>query len=191
MPFRDLIPIDVRVRYVRLDEKLTIGSKRNRACQLARGEFIAHWDDDDQYRPSRLRTQVNALLEHGAQVCGSSTLYYVEAETQRAWQYAYTASSRKWVAGNTLMYRKSFWRQHPLRKFKLAKIRGSCARRARMRFATLPNRPCASRHVHAGNTSHKNAHAARIGVPFRLTGFKRCATRSHRPRKLWRKPVCR
>ena len=32
----------------------TIGAKRNLACEQARGEIIAHWDDDDWYAPDRL-----------------------------------------------------------------------------------------------------------------------------------------
>ena len=39
----DCVPEDPRIRYFRLDGKLTIGAKRNFACEQARGEFIIHW----------------------------------------------------------------------------------------------------------------------------------------------------
>src|SRR5262249_37058390 len=39
----DLIPADPRVRYVPVDDKLVLGEKRNRACELAHGELIVHW----------------------------------------------------------------------------------------------------------------------------------------------------
>ena len=42
------------VRYIRLNQRLSIGAKRNLACREARGELIAQWDDDDWYAPDRL-----------------------------------------------------------------------------------------------------------------------------------------
>src|SRR3712207_6562734 len=61
----DLVPADERVRYVRLDKKLTVGAKRNLACEAARGEVVAHWDDDDWHAPRRLSYQVGELLRAG------------------------------------------------------------------------------------------------------------------------------
>lgn len=105
----DCVPDDPRVRYVRLAQKLNVGAKRNFACAQARGEIIVHWDDDDWYPPWRVRKQVRALVEGGADLCGTSRLYYYEAATRRAWRYAYGGGRAPWVAGNTLAYRKSFW----------------------------------------------------------------------------------
>jgi O-antigen biosynthesis protein len=109
----DLVPNDSRIRYIHLDQRQTIGAKRNLACEQARGEFVVHWDDDDWYPPWRVRVQVHALQEHRADVCGSSRVFYYEVVTDRAWRYEY--SQRRgalWVAGNTLAYRKSFWRRN-------------------------------------------------------------------------------
>jgi glycosyltransferase involved in cell wall biosynthesis len=39
------------VRYVRSDEVQTIGRKRNRLIDMARGDVIVHMDDDDYYPP--------------------------------------------------------------------------------------------------------------------------------------------
>ena len=50
----DLVPRDERIRYVRLEQRQSIGAKRNHACELAKGQFIAHWDDDDWMAPRRL-----------------------------------------------------------------------------------------------------------------------------------------
>src|SRR5690349_11912252 len=59
----DLVPSDDQVRYVRLEQRLSLGAKRNLACGLARGELIAHWDDDDWSAPHRLSAQVEQLLD--------------------------------------------------------------------------------------------------------------------------------
>src|SRR5258708_37994907 len=50
----DLIPVDERIRYIRLKQRATVGAKRNIACEAARGEVIAHWDDADCQAPHRL-----------------------------------------------------------------------------------------------------------------------------------------
>ncbi len=108
----DLVPNNDRVRYVRLNQKLTIGAKRNLACEQARGEFIVHWDDDDWYPRWRVRTQINALLEHGHDLCGSSRIAYFDAVRQQAWEYRYPGTKAPWVGGNTLAYRRNFWARH-------------------------------------------------------------------------------
>ncbi|MGH9943029.1 MAG: glycosyltransferase, partial [Pyrinomonadaceae bacterium] len=105
----DGVPDDARVRYVRLGQKLSVGAKRNFACENARGEFIVHWDDDDWYPRRRVGAQLRALLEAGADLCGSSRLWYYDAWAEQAWEYHYAAPGAAWVGGNTLAYRKSFW----------------------------------------------------------------------------------
>ena len=77
-PIADCVPANDRIRYVRFDQKLTIGAKRNLACEKARGEIIVHWDDDDWYPPWRVRAQVRAMLDRGADLCGSSRVVYFD-----------------------------------------------------------------------------------------------------------------
>jgi len=106
------IPEDGRIRYLRLDHKLAIGAKRNFACADARGEFIAHWNDDDWYPAWRVRLQVGALLERGADVCGSSRIYYFDPVSNRALEREDADLERTRMAGNTMIYRRSFWDQN-------------------------------------------------------------------------------
>src|SRR6185503_9930723 len=108
----DCVPDDPRIRYIAVDHKLPVGSKRNLACLEARGEFIAHWDDDDWYPATRLRTQMISLLDRGADVCGSSSLLFYNAGADKAFEYKYTAGGRPWVAGSTMAYRRRFWERN-------------------------------------------------------------------------------
>jgi glycosyltransferase involved in cell wall biosynthesis len=110
-PIAHLLPVDVRVRYLRLPAPETIGAKRNIACEAARGELIAHFDDDDWYPPGRLTAQVRALAAApGADLCGTSRLDFIEPATARAWLYSCPGEGR--LAGTSLMYRRSFWQRH-------------------------------------------------------------------------------
>jgi glycosyltransferase involved in cell wall biosynthesis len=108
----DLLPQDPRVRLIRSAGRMTVGEKRNRGCEAARGALVAHWDDDDWMAPHRLRYQVGELVRTGADVCGLSRLYFYDPAGRRAWQYVYPQEGRPWLAGGTLCYRKSVWHAH-------------------------------------------------------------------------------
>lgn len=54
------VPKNPLIRYLRVS-KMDIGSKRNLACENAKGSIIAHWDDDDWYAPHRLSVQIAEL----------------------------------------------------------------------------------------------------------------------------------
>src|SRR5262249_35755349 len=87
----DIIPADPRIRYVRFERRMTLGAKRNTACQLAHGEVIVHWDDDDWIASWRLSYQVRALLQHpGADVCGLARIMFYDPGERRAFEYATT-----------------------------------------------------------------------------------------------------
>jgi glycosyltransferase involved in cell wall biosynthesis len=102
----DLVPADERIRYIRLDRRLLkIGAKRNLACEAARGELIAHWDDDDWMAPRRLTYQVGELLHSGADLCGLQTVYYHNVEAGKAWKIR----GHGIEAGGTLLYKRTLW----------------------------------------------------------------------------------
>ena len=104
----DLIPQDERIRYLRLDRKLSMGVKHNLACEMARGEIIVHWDDDDWISPRRISYQVRELMEQPeAAICGLSRILFYDPRARRAWEYRYPGG-RPWVIGSTFCYHKRF-----------------------------------------------------------------------------------
>ena len=83
------------------------------ACDLARGEIIVHWDDDDWIAHWRLSYQVKELMSHSVStLCGLSHLLFYDPRSDRAWKYIYPAGGRPWVSGATFCYYKCFWEQH-------------------------------------------------------------------------------
>lgn len=67
---------DPRVRYVHCREyPLTVGHKRNQLIQLASGELVAHFDDDNLYSPEYLLTMVDRLEASGAQLARVSAAF--------------------------------------------------------------------------------------------------------------------
>ena len=149
----DLTGADPRIRYHGLRGRHTIGHKRNLACELACGSLIAHWDDDDWYPPWRLRRQVEALHQAGADVCGSSRLYFWEPATDRAWHYHYQGSDPVLV-GTTLLYRKPAWARTRFPDIQIGEdVRFLASLRGARHDLLEPSISVGL--VHSGNTSRK------------------------------------
>ncbi len=87
---------------------LNIGQKRNVACDRARGDIIAHWDDDDYYAPGRIEDQVNRLKISGKYVTGYSTMKFTDGADWWEW-----AGDTQYGIGSSLMYFKEYWKAHP------------------------------------------------------------------------------
>lgn len=109
----DLIPDEQCIRHSYLGRPLRLGSKRNLACDLAHGDIIVHWDDDDWHAPWRLSYQVRRMEESDLDLCGLDRALFVDAEAELAWEYVHPPSSMPWLCGATLCYRKKFWEAHP------------------------------------------------------------------------------
>jgi glycosyltransferase involved in cell wall biosynthesis len=151
----DLLPNDPRIIYIRMHERRNIGAKRNLACERARGELIVHWDDDDWYPPSRVRVQIEALRQRGGDVCGSSVVYYLDREQQRAYCYRYSGSPVAWVAGNTLAYRREAWARNRFADIQVGEDSQFVWRLPAERVIDLRDPSLCVGSVHASNVSPK------------------------------------
>jgi glycosyltransferase involved in cell wall biosynthesis len=155
---RDLVPDHPRIRYLRVDGRRTIGAKRNLACAEARGELIAHWDDDDWYPASRLRRQVEALRAAGAAMCGTSQLYFYQPSAGQAWRYAYAARGTPVLVGTSLLYRRQLWERSRFADIQVGEdVRFVRAAAAAVHDLADPALCVAT--IHAGNTSPRNPDA--------------------------------
>lgn len=105
---RDLIPNDPTIRLIAIEEGCWVGEKRNFGCSQARGEIIAHWDDDDFSAPARLADQVHRMQETGAAVNGYNAMRFTDGKTW--WIYEGTGH---WALGTSLCFRKDWWQEHP------------------------------------------------------------------------------
>jgi glycosyltransferase involved in cell wall biosynthesis len=160
MPVASLLADDCRVRVIRLPEKKNVGAKRNIACASAHGEFIVHWDDDDWYPADRVRRQIAVLQTRRAEICGTSTLYYYDAASNRAWTYQHRGGARTWVAGNTLAYRKSWWRAHPFPEIQVGEDSRFVWAASRLSICDLGAPDLCVARIHSQNTSRKSLHGA-------------------------------
>jgi len=109
------LPDDARIRHVVTGrESRSIGAMRNEACQLARGEIVAHWDDDDWYGPERLTRQVAAIRDGKADITALRGGIVFELAAWRFWRLRPELHRRLFVRdvhGGTLVYRRRVWEE--------------------------------------------------------------------------------
>jgi Glycosyl transferase family 2 len=116
---------DKRIRYTYLGrERQTLGAKLNLGCERAKGDLIAHFDDDDWSHPDRLSFQAGALLAEEAEFCGLSLILFYVIGTGEVWlsQTPALLHPSLWPAlpaGATFLYRREFWAQSPFPDLRL------------------------------------------------------------------------
>ncbi|MGY1727856.1 glycosyltransferase [Geodermatophilus sp. SYSU D01062] len=160
-PVADLIPEDPRIHYHRLDRRTVLGTKRNLACEAARGEILLHWDDDDWYPADRVSRQVAALAATGAEVCGTRTLLFHDPVTARAWCYEYPERARPWVAGSSLAFSRTFWTGHPFDAVPTGEDTRLLWRSGSRRIAAIGGPPLLVVTLHARNTTRTRTSGSR------------------------------
>lgn len=89
------------------DNYRTIGDKRNAGCEIASGEIICHWDDDDFSFPGRVAAQVKTLQDSGKAVTGYHSMKFTDGVSW--WQYRGGHGS---ALGTSLCYRRDWWERH-------------------------------------------------------------------------------
>ena len=72
--------------------RLTLGALRNIARQAGTGKYVAQWDDDDWYSPTRLAEQMRAIRETGKRGCVLARWTLYDCLTKRA----YVSNARPW-----------------------------------------------------------------------------------------------
>lgn len=156
----DLVPADARLRYRRELPRRVLGDKRNRLCELARGDVIVHWDDDDWSAPDRITRQLHALHAADAELCGLARVFFTTADGRQAWEYVYPAGSAPWVYGASLCYRKDFWSRHPFPCIGVGEDTQFVWADRCARIVAMPDNDFLVALVHPGNTSTKRTQDA-------------------------------
>lgn len=103
----DLIPNDIRIIYKSAEPKIVLGTKRNMCIDMARGELIAIFDDDDWHSPNRLSFQIYNLLNNGKDLCGLKSVYYHDIENNK--NYLFSTNTHNLLVDGTIIFKKSIY----------------------------------------------------------------------------------
>ena len=73
----DLVLHIPQVKYLKFDEKMTLGKKRNVLNDTAKGDIIVYMDDDDYYPPERISHAVEMLQKSPQALCAGSSEMFI------------------------------------------------------------------------------------------------------------------
>lgn len=99
------------LRYIRVEEKQTIGAKRNRLNKEARGEILVAMDDDDYYPPERVAAAVAAFKKNPKhELAGASEIYMYYSDIKAIYKLGpYNANH---ATNGTMAWRASYAATH-------------------------------------------------------------------------------
>lgn len=114
--FVDVAQTLPNIRYIRKDEKMRIGAKRNAMNSEARGAIIIAMDDDDYYPPDRVATVVKAFKRKpNIQLAGSSEMYMYYTDTKQICITGPFGSNH--ATNGTMAWRKTYSDKHKYNEF--------------------------------------------------------------------------
>jgi glycosyltransferase involved in cell wall biosynthesis len=158
-PVGDLVPDLPSITYHRLDRRTVLGAKRNLAVEIAKGDVIAHWDDDDWYSRHRLSAQVSELQRSGAALVGTPSLAFYDPARAIAWRYGWPSHRRPWLAGTSLLFRRELWQRNRFAEVANGEDTRFVWRTPAAQIAGTPDPHCIAV-VHPGNTVPKTGRGA-------------------------------
>ena len=113
---KTLLPDDkqlenMRIKYYKLDEKMSIGAKRNYATEKSNNEVIVCMDDDDYYNPDSLRKRVEFLIDSKKKCvfCSTIACFEVNRYISIISSPNLTETHGEKISEATLTFYKSFW----------------------------------------------------------------------------------
>ncbi len=116
-PIADMLTELPRAKYIHVDQRVTIGHKRNVACEAAAGEILIQWDDDDWYAPNRISRQVSDIVLGNADATGIGVNLLLDVRCLQIWSTREREALDphfgpiESLAGGTIATRRDLWRR--------------------------------------------------------------------------------
>jgi hypothetical protein len=145
------------VKYVRSEEKLTIGAKRNLGVQSAMYDVIVMMDDDDVYPNNSVLHRVAMLSKSPAKECGFCTTipcYDIEKYSSFMNVPPNTLPMAERVSEASLVFTRKFWEDRKFPEIQVAEANAFIHGREQMCRELSPQEVIVSL-VHSKNTSSR------------------------------------
>lgn len=107
----DLIPKNNKyIKYIYQQEKMNLGEKRNKLNELAKGDIVVCFDDDDYHYPDRISYSVFKLNQEKADIAGCTSLdiYFTDIDKT----YKFGPYGRNHGTNGTFAYRRQYYENH-------------------------------------------------------------------------------
>jgi hypothetical protein len=123
---------EIRIKYIPIEGRMTIGEKRNCAIREASHDIILFMDDDDHYPVTSFRRRVAWLLngvkrgstKHAIACCTTLALYDLQHGTSAVNVPPFDIPFAQRISEATLTFRKSAWEERPFPSVSVAEGEG-------------------------------------------------------------------
>jgi len=104
---------DKRVKYFLLDDKKSIGFKRNFGVEKATGEYIVFMDDDDYYPPNSVKLRILELLKSSKEclVCSAIGCFDINKYVSMVNVPPHRLPFSNRISEASMCFKKSFWEE--------------------------------------------------------------------------------
>ncbi len=99
---------DNLINYIHHPEKLHLGKKRNMLNDLAKGDYIVCFDDDDYYPPTRISKCIRMMVGSKNNLSGSTELYIYFASVKKI--FLFGPYGPRHCTNGTMAYKRDFVR---------------------------------------------------------------------------------
>jgi glycosyltransferase involved in cell wall biosynthesis len=100
------------IHFFEVPQILSLGELRNLSVELATGEIVCQWDDDDIYHPKRLDTQYNLLRSDSRNVACAYSQFLKHFERTREVYWCDWCGERlatnRFLSGSVMFYKRIF-----------------------------------------------------------------------------------
>lgn len=151
-PICDLLPDGAQYHYIQATPRQTTGWMRNHACDIAAGEYICHWDDDDWSAPTRMEEQYRLLIQHQIGFVGYRSMYFLDEADKKAWLYQ---GQGPYALGTSFFYRRQYWICHRFPDVAVGEDNAFVDAATNGRLVSVDAGDRMVARIHPGNTSAK------------------------------------
>jgi hypothetical protein len=161
MAFQVQLP-ELRIKYMPIEGRMTIGEKRNCAIREASNEIILFMDDDDHYPVTSFRRRVAWLTKgvkrgettHRIACCTTLALYDLQKGTSAVNVPPFEIPFAQRISEATLTFRKSVWEERPFPLVSVAEGEGWIQGREN-EVIEIPPQQIIVAFTHGGNQSSR------------------------------------
>ncbi len=111
---KDILPSKENIKYIKLNERKTIGEKRNIAVENSKNDIIVCMDDDDYYPPMSVKKRVASLIHLNKKLVGCTSLGILEVNKiiSIVSGSSYTLNYYDRFFESTLAFTKEYWNKN-------------------------------------------------------------------------------
>lgn len=165
----DLLQGQPGVRYLRREDRLALGHKRNLLTEAALGDILVHMDDDDYYPPRRVSDAVARLSRSEALIAGSSLMYVYDCLRNKVFQMGPFGPNH--ATNGTFAYKRAYLAENRFDDAAIIRDEALFTRDFSQPMVQLDARSAILCIAHAQNTYTKHlVHEA----PFKLKELVKC-----------------